>query len=155
MSEILEIREINRIPYEGKPVLNVLVTHKPFPHGYPAVCHAAVYPRQDRPPMIILTEPPENRGMSVTNAIEYLATAIFNHPRFRQVLGEDPRDCLWIEHYPETDVREETWDMVYLAWRQENGEWTAVGEEPRWYHLDYHDLPKPRTPDVSPESFFA
>jgi len=73
----------------------------------------------------MLTELPDNRGMSVTNAFEYIATQVLCQNRLH------PGRVIWIEHYPERgrDLPE-TLDLVTLEWSEEPDGWTA--SHPGW-----------------------
>jgi hypothetical protein len=51
--------------------------------------------RDEQQTIVVLTELPENRRMSVTNAAEEIATEV------RREFGLDPDQTRWIEHYPE------------------------------------------------------
>ena len=46
---------------------------------------------------VIFTEFPDNKGTSVTNCIERLATEVLN----TRLQGYPPSNIVWIEHYPE------------------------------------------------------
>jgi hypothetical protein len=53
---------------------------------------------------------PENRGTSITNYAEHLATAM------RKQYGLKPEDVIWIEHHTEAkDRRKESFDLVRFA----------------------------------------
>ncbi len=61
------------------------------------VCRIRVFEGPDRPPVIVVTDLPENEGTSVTNIAEYLAAEViarlFPH-RF-----DEPEPVIWLEHY--------------------------------------------------------
>jgi len=70
-------------------------------HGFwrpGGVCRIRVYEEENRPPVVLCSELPENTNTSITNMAEYLATEIirahFPH-RFEAV--EEP--IIWIEYY--------------------------------------------------------
>lgn len=69
-------------------------------------------------PVVVLTEVPENHGMSVTNCVEHLAADVL-----ARMPGADP---VWIEHYPPRGSLPESFDRVDVQ----------RGEAPRWTHLD-------------------
>jgi len=70
----------------------------------------------------ILTELPDNHGVSVTNAVGIIATVVYN-----QFLSNKPIDkIVWIEHYIKP---EETYDEVTLFY---NG---AVFQQPQWKRI--------------------
>jgi hypothetical protein len=160
LTEILDIQpEYGPVIPDRKPFWDVRVTYRPLPYSAESVCRVSLFSRWEMPPAVVLSEHPENRGMSVTNAAEYLVTAIFNHPLFRDMLGVDadrfPGMYLWIEHYPERGKVPE-WRMVYFNWICcENGLWRA--EDPRWYPLDLLEIlsaTRIPQPSLRPEDFF-
>jgi hypothetical protein len=67
--------------------------------GCDSCCDIEVHRRSDGKHVFIATEVPENRGTSVTNFAEQLATAM------RRQHGLKPEDVIWIEHYPEAKDR--------------------------------------------------
>ena len=78
--------------------------------GCDSCCDIEVHRRSDGKHVFIATEAPENRGTSVTNFAEQLATAM------RRQHGMKPEDVIWIEHYPEAkDRRKESFDLVRFA----------------------------------------
>jgi hypothetical protein len=60
---------------------------------------------------VILTQLADNLGMSVTNVAEQLATKLV------RVYQLDPRNTIWVEHYPPADGAPETFDALLFAWR--------------------------------------
>src|SRR3954452_20176628 len=66
--------------------------------------------------VVVLTELPDNAGMSVTNACEDIATRIV------QDFGINPQRTRFVEHYPEEKavyhgrehVRKETFDEIFF-----------------------------------------
>lgn len=79
--------------------------------------------------VVLLSERADNRGTSITNWFENLATGIY-----RQHLSWLPPDSVkWLERYP-AEARigaKETLDRVHLEW---DGE---VFKRPRWLHVDF------------------
>jgi hypothetical protein len=156
LTEILDIQpEYGPVIPDRKPFWDVRVTYRPLPYSAESVCRVSLFSRWEMPPAVVLSEHPENRGMSVTNAVEYLVTAIFNHTLFRDMLGVDgdryPGMYLWIER----GSRPETWHMVYFNWTCENGLWRAW--DPRWYPLDLPEIlsaTRIPQPSLRPEDFF-
>ncbi len=90
------------------------------PNGRQAVCGVEISNR-----IVVITELPENRGMSVTNCCEFLAAYVANS------FNVDPNKVVWVEHYPERDGLDETFDLVELRWRHTAHGWTVIGR-PRW-----------------------
>ena len=64
--------------------------------------------------MVVVTELPENKGKSVTNAYDVIATEVF-YDRLSHI---PPEDIRWIEHYTkeELGLKEATFDEVFLEW---------------------------------------
>lgn len=56
-------------------------------------------------PVVVLHERADNPGMSVTNASEYIATALYVS-RLRHF---DPASIRWFEHYPDDP---QSWDRI-------------------------------------------
>ena len=83
---------------------------------------------------MIITEPSDNLGVSVTNAVEYIAEAIMD---LLPLKGRAPDEIVWVEHYPqrERSLRiEETWDQVKFLWEKTDNGWHA--SEPEWHPLN-------------------
>ena len=79
---------------------------------------------------IMLTEIPDNPGMSVTNAVGVIAETIVNE------WGLEPWGVIWIEHYPGTGNTEPTFDLVGLKWRlSERNGWVAA--HPKWKRVSW------------------
>lgn len=82
--------------------------------------------------VVLMTQLPDNPGLSVTNGVEIIAMEVMN-AYLRQV---DPKTITWIEHYPprgnSVSTRiEETFDLVRLRFdgRQfRNDGWTHLVE---------------------------
>lgn len=75
---------------------------------------------------VILTELPDNRGVSVTNAVEIIATAVYSQFFSNKLLNK----IVWIEHYIEP---EETYDEVTLFY---DG---VVFRQPKWMRINKPD----------------
>src|SRR5215469_10586617 len=95
--------------------------------GCDSSCDIEVHRRSDGKYVFIATEVPENRGTSITNYAEHLATAM------RRQHGLKPEDVIWIEHYPEAkDRRKESFDLVRFAVVGDifrNPVWTRITEQ--------------------------
>jgi hypothetical protein len=78
--------------------------------GCDSCCDIEVHRRSDGKYVFITAEVPENRGISITNYAEHLATAMRKQYRLK------PEDVIWIEHYLEAkDRRNESFDLVRFA----------------------------------------
>ena len=76
---------------------------------------------------VILTEPPDNKGTSITNVYEHLATMIYHQFLFKTSI----KNIEWFEHYPENKKtnHEETLDRVEMLWDDErfsNPKWSRI-----------------------------
>ena len=101
----------------------------PF-HSYnhiPAECGLEIHIKDNRV-TVILTELPNNKGTSITNAIETLTTQVY-----RQYLeGIEPQTIQWIEHYSEQDNEPEHFDIVSLEFNTDcfvNPKWKRISIE--------------------------
>ena len=71
-------------------------------------CRVEVWP--GKPIIIVISELPDNQGMSVTNGIEHIASAVISKLQIHNT------PIVWIEHYPVSELRgEETFDLVTFA----------------------------------------
>lgn len=107
------------------------------PNGTPSKFNVSIYSAHDRP-LVILSEHPENNGLSVTNGYELMATLVYN-----AFLGSQlPSGIEWMEHYPalSTDtgipVRSETFDRVSLTWDDRHNRFDGAN----WDRLDPEQL---------------
>ncbi len=57
------------------------------------VCRIRIYEAEDREPVVICSELPENTNTSVTNMAEYIAAKVIEEHGL-------PTPFTWIEHYP-------------------------------------------------------
>jgi len=94
--------------------------------GCDSKCGVAIE-RIDEKVKVTLTELPDNKGTSVTNMVENLATMVYH-----QFLHEVPVDNIqWIEHYPANGrLREEaSFSEVKMLWDDERF------SHPEWKHI--------------------
>ena len=87
--------------------------------------------------VLILTEPPDNKGTSVTNWVEHLAADLLTQ------YGLDPANTIIIEHYPVRGTYEqlpEVWSIVEPDFtRKPNGTWkgsTRQDGRHMWRHVE-------------------
>lgn len=78
-------------------------------HNFLSICGVELFYSMGKN-IIVFTELPENKGTSVTNAFELIATQYYNY----KGLNKDEFPIIWIEHYPSSEDREETYDWVEL-----------------------------------------
>jgi hypothetical protein len=89
-------------------------------HTDGGVCRIEVYVAEERPPLVVATELPENTNTSITNMAEYLAAEVMErYLTTNHLLGHQP-PFLWVEHYERTaaDLRmglTESWSLVTFA----------------------------------------
>lgn len=76
-------------------VADIPYYYRAGPFAALACCRIRIWERYGEPPVVMATELPDNPGMSITNAAEYLATDVW------ELLGAPEREIVWIEHYPE------------------------------------------------------
>lgn len=92
-------------------------------NSFPAFCQVQIIKRgtYGKVNIAILTELPNNSGMSVTNACEYIATKLC------QEHSLDPGHTIFIDHYPKRQG--EDYSIVSFSWN--DGE----ASDPDWIHL--------------------
>ncbi len=99
--------------------------------GPAAKCHVTVYDHLHGT-VVVMTEPPDNPGMSITNAVEAVATQVGARE------GLDPARTIWLEHYPDRHppgmerdrMFDESYDLVRFAWAG------LTATRPAWKRLD-------------------
>jgi hypothetical protein len=118
--------------------LDTTFTYKPANAGIEARCRLRAY-AHDGKAIFLLTELPDNPGMSVTNAIDQIATKLL-----AQYMVE-PSEAIFIEHYPADSARpQDTYDEVTLNCRQratldgKHHPWIA--ENPQWRRLTLEEV---------------
>src|SRR5687767_2077264 len=99
-----------------------------------ARCRVRIYSERDGPRTAILTELPENTGMSITNASEEIATMLAARWQL------DPKTTAWVEHYPpeawrEEERRDETFDEIHYTWDS-----NKTADTPRWRRLTIEEV---------------
>jgi hypothetical protein len=102
-------------------------------NSFPAFCDVRIYEcgSYGRQRVIILTELPDNTGMSVTNACEYIATELVRQHRLT------PGHTVWIEHYPDRHppgmrndrMFDESFALVTFEWKD------GIARSPDWRHI--------------------
>jgi hypothetical protein len=91
--------------------VNEVYSYKPHGHGIQARCGVQVFETRQRD-VLVLTELPDNPGMSVTNYSEGLVTELLaRHERL------NPQRLAVIEHYPASSKDDETHDHVICDFR--------------------------------------
>lgn len=106
----------------------IVYPYKGF-HGFPSKCGIDIVKHNDTF-IVILTELPDNSGTSITNIIESLATMVY----YQFLNGVPIEKIIWIEHYPPSRHREETFDEVTFKW---NGKYFF---SPRWKRISPSEL---------------
>lgn len=110
-----------------------ILVYRPWT-GVEARCRVRIF-RRSNCAVVIVSEVPDNPGMSVTNPAEVIATQVVRES------GLDPRTTLWIEHYPDRKrpaqhdpVFQETWDLVTFQWDGQEA------RHPRWRRLEKNEV---------------
>ena len=137
-TRILEIQPEHTPLIPGaRPVLDVRIVHQmPWAGQSQATCRVSIF-QSDEQTVVVLTEPPDNHGISVTNAVEYIAGAVTD---LSLLWEKHPGEIVWVEHYPTRGGSariEETWDRVEFQWEFDEG-WHATN--PRWHPLNRADV---------------
>lgn len=76
--------------------------------------------------LVIVTELSDNPGTSVTNAAEIIATEVCKEYHI------DPKELIYIEHYPKSTIMNETWDLVKFTVEGReltNADWKNISKE--------------------------
>jgi hypothetical protein len=112
-------------------------------HGVEARCQVQIY-RQPGRAVVVVTELPDNPGVSVTNAAEYIATCILHDHAL------DPDTTIWVEHYHDRNrpgqhdpLFAESWDLVTFNWDYRTSPWqhrSPHATSPRWCPLDREEV---------------
>ena len=113
------IEELQRDEAEKMKRQDATHTYRPAWSKVDAYCRVRVYEHQGKT-VAVVTEEPNNTGMSITNAAEWLLPEIAAQYAL-------PADVIWIEHYPERGRLPESYDLVSLAsgaptWRRLSGD---------------------------------
>lgn len=97
------------------PDIDFVLDHRGI-HGTESFCRVRLY-RNEAADVVVLTEPADNEGGSVTNCIEAIAGIVAEQH------GLDPVRTLWIEHYTQTEGSrkkyprsEETFDLCSMGY---------------------------------------
>lgn len=94
-----------------------------------SVCQVDIFGFGTDCPTVILTELPTNPGISVTNAVERLATRIYRE--WFQPTGVNPKAIRWIDHYGRTPRFPEMWHEVTFDFALDAHEYGV----PRWRRM--------------------
>ena len=108
-------------------------------------CRIRIYGEEDRPPVVVCSQLPDNENTSVTNMAEYLAAEVIEEHNLSTPLT-------WLEHYPEHEgeigesslVRFSGWDLRKVRL---GGVWRYRVGSPRWSPPYLGGPIQPRTSD--------
>lgn len=128
-------------------VLDQLLEFKPTPHAPTGVTHLRCWldPERDWKPIAICGELDDQKGMSITNAIEQVAVAV--DAAVADALGIAPLredGFVLVEHYPWTPTRPFAFDLVSLSWdgrEYQNPRWRPLAQ-PELFVLLGHQEPR-------------
>ena len=102
-------------------------------NGYnniPSWCEVEVWIHKNKY-LVVMTEPNTNgSGTSVTNACEIIATTLFRQVGVFKTKTK-PEDIIWIEHYPERDGGDESFDEIEFQFDDDRfhlPEWSYYGD---------------------------
>jgi hypothetical protein len=99
-------------------------------HGCKSFCNVKFFaPCVDDKVVVMFTELPDNPGTSITNWIEHLIQTVMDH-------YDLPRNSVWVEHYPASKIRGETYDLVRMS-RTGSVDWQHITKQ------DFLDLISP------------
>lgn len=128
-------------------MIDTILSYRPWGQGIEARCRARIFRREDGRAAVIVTELPDNPGMSVTNAAEWIATTLLHR------YDLDPNDTIWIEHYPDRHppgmegerMFDETFDLIRFRWEDEGRHRAPMrlspwARTPDWRHLDREEV---------------
>ena len=112
----------------------LILSYKAY-HKYDSSCGLEIRINRNNTVTVILTELPNNPGITVTYLMEHVATLIYNE-YLRSVPVEN---IIWLKHDPEIRhddkrIAEESYKQALLVW---NGD--TFGS-PRWIALPSEDL---------------
>ena len=99
----------------------MIYTYKGF-HGCESKCELEIISN-----LVIARQTPENTGTSITNTAEHLASMVCNDFHI------DPKQLIWIEHYPERGDQHpypESFNLVSF-----NIDEDGIFSEPRWVRI--------------------
>ena len=128
----------------------LLIDHFEFRgfHGCRCVCNLELFSLADGRTVVIATELADNKGTSITNVVEYLASTVCD--RFEI----DPDKLVWIETYgyAAPGERQRTFDLVTFTTRTSDGihwspavtkhkpdGWPGYFEDPEWRAMKDED----------------
>ena len=124
------------------------------------ICRLRIYQPRGCPPVIIVTELPENTNTSVTNMAEYLVPEILRH-YLPAHLGQP---IVWIEHYPPTTFLRKTDQYTRVTFRSYEptdfclgGHWRPRIGQPQWHPISADEVaemigePLPAPPALRPQ----
>jgi hypothetical protein len=96
-------------------------------------CRIRIYREDERAPVVICSQLPDNENTSVTNMAEYLAAEVIQEHKLPSLLT-------WIEHYPEHEGEIGEYSLVtFFSWELTEvclgGVWRYRLGSPRWSPL--------------------
>jgi len=109
-----------------------VISYKTPYHPIEGMCGVSIFQAAPEMAVVVLTEYRGNLGVSVTNAVEFIASKV----KRAFLPAVDPDQIIWVERYEshgklldEGDPMGETFDLVRLEW--ENGAYRA----PQWFSI--------------------
>jgi hypothetical protein len=119
-----------------------LLTDSHYQHsrrpGFIARCQLRIWQDEQGNSLVILSELPDNPGMSVTNAADQLATGVVAD------FNLDPQRTRWVEHYPKATGIGETFDTITFTWSHKrvfyDGPIHDVASAPEWRRISREEI---------------
>ncbi len=71
-------------------------------------CRIKIYQEDERTPVVVCSQLPDNSNISVTNMAEYLAAEVAERHSL-------PTPLTWVEHYPEHEGEIGEWSLVLFS----------------------------------------
>lgn len=120
-----------------------LFSYQPSVVHHATQCRVRIYERVDGGFTVLATELADNRGMSITNAAEALASQLL------ALFQLDPATTRWIEHYTADSYREgahkPSFDEVTFTWPA-----NRQAHSPQWQQLTLEEVEILTGDDFSP-----
>jgi len=110
------------------------------------VCRIRIYEAEDREPVVICSELPENTNTSVTNMAEYISAEVIEEHGL-------PTPLTWIEHYPRDESQrraglKEEWDLVGFSDYEVRETYGSGGQRVRIGTPDWKPLSRERVEEM-------
>lgn len=112
----------------------------PLPSPPGSKCRLRIFCEEGGQTVVIASQIPGNRGISITNAIEEVATKVVRV--YLECFSSLNREPIWVQHYPPGSLSLEKEDLVHLV---TFNQLAGILTKPRWTRV---------TEDHAEASFF-